>query len=91
MCLIPFQCLFVGDELNLANKLTAKEMSGLVQFVRYIRAPIALKYGTSGPRISSSSSQGQNGSLPTLSDLPTIGVLKGFSLSILNRFKSFSM
>ena len=52
MCLIPFQCLFVGDELNLANKFTAKEMSGLVQLVRYIRAPIALRYGTSGPRTS---------------------------------------
>ncbi|GKD26690.1 hypothetical protein Tco_1232904, partial [Tanacetum coccineum] len=72
MCLIPFQCLLVGDELNLANKLTAKEMSGLVQFARYIRAPITLRYGTSGPRTSSSSSQGRNGSLSTLSDLPTI-------------------
>ncbi|GJX90614.1 hypothetical protein Tco_0343940 [Tanacetum coccineum] len=85
------KCLFVRDGLNLANKLTAKEMSGLVQIVRYIRAPIALKYGTSGPRTSSSSSHGRNGSLSTLSDLLTIEVLKGFALSILNRFKSFSV
>jgi hypothetical protein len=28
-------------------------------FVKYIKAPIALRYGTSGPRISSSSSQGR--------------------------------
>ncbi len=53
MCLIPFQCLRVGDELNLANRLTAKAISGRVQLARYIRAPIALRYGTSGPTISS--------------------------------------
>ncbi|KAK9114389.1 hypothetical protein Syun_021186 [Stephania yunnanensis] len=53
-CLIPFQCLRVGEELYLASRLTAKAMSGLVQFARYISAPIALKYGTSGPSSSSS-------------------------------------
>ncbi|KAK9167068.1 hypothetical protein Scep_002259 [Stephania cephalantha] len=54
ICLTPFQCLRVGDELYLASRLTAKAMSGLVQFARYISAPIALKYGTSGPSSSSS-------------------------------------
>ncbi|KAK9115980.1 hypothetical protein Sjap_014927 [Stephania japonica] len=54
MCLTPFQCLRVAEELYLASRLTAKAISGLVQFARYISAPIALKYGTSGP-ISSSS------------------------------------
>ncbi|KAK9124163.1 hypothetical protein Sjap_013765 [Stephania japonica] len=44
MCLTPFQCLRVGEELYLASRLTAKAISGLVQFARYISAPIALKY-----------------------------------------------
>ncbi|KAJ0557727.1 hypothetical protein HanIR_Chr07g0328461 [Helianthus annuus] len=65
-------------------------MSGLVQFVIYISAPIAPRYGTSGQRTSSLSSQGRNGSFLTLSDLTTIGVLKGFALSILKRFNNFS-
>ncbi|KAL4577145.1 hypothetical protein LXL04_013248 [Taraxacum kok-saghyz] len=90
MCLIPFQCLFVGDELNLANKFTAKEMSGLVQLVRYISAPIALRYGTSGPRTSSFSSQGRYGYLSIFNDLTTIGVLKELALFILKRFKTLS-
>jgi len=42
MCFIPFQCLFVGHELNLANKFIAKVISGLVQLARYMSAPIAL-------------------------------------------------
>ena len=56
-CLIPFQCLRVGQELNLANKFTAKAISGLVLFARYISAPMALRYGTSRPKNSSSFSQ----------------------------------
>ena len=47
--MIPFQCLRVGTELYLANKLTEKAMFGRVQLARYISAPIALRYGTSGP------------------------------------------
>ena len=34
-------------------------MSSRIQFARYIKAPIALRYGTLGPRISSSSSRGR--------------------------------
>ena len=49
------------EELYLANKFPAKDISGLVQFARYISAPITLRYGTSGPKISSSSSGGQKG------------------------------
>ena len=40
--------------MYLANKLTKKAMSELVQLARYISAPIALRYGTSGPSNSSS-------------------------------------
>ena len=76
MCLIPFQCLWVRDELNLANRLTAKAISGQVQYARYIRAPIALRYGTYRPTISSLFSQGRKRSFSTLSDLTTIEVLK---------------
>ena len=43
MCLTPFQCLRVGEELYLANKLTENAMSGLVALARYISAPIALR------------------------------------------------
>jgi len=42
-------------------------MSALVVLARYISAPIALRYGTSGPRGSSFSSWGWNGSLLTSS------------------------
>jgi len=47
MCLPSFQCLRVGAELHLANKLTENAMCGCT---RYVRAPIALRYGTSGPK-----------------------------------------
>ena len=62
MCLIPFQCLRVGAELYLANKLKEKEISWRVQLARYISEPIILRYGTSRPSNSSPFSQGQNGS-----------------------------
>ncbi|KAL0413108.1 UNVERIFIED_CONTAM: hypothetical protein Sradi_1512500 [Sesamum radiatum] len=77
MCLIPFQSLFVGVELYLASRLTEKAISGRVLFERYISAPIALRYGTSGPKISSLCAGGRNGSLLTSSDRTTIGVLNG--------------
>jgi hypothetical protein len=48
----------MGVELYLANKLTIKAIYGIVQFVRYMSAPITLRYDTFGPRISSSSSNG---------------------------------
>jgi hypothetical protein len=54
--LILFQCLRVGAKLYLASKLTENAISGRMQFSRYIGASIALRYGTSGPRFSSSSS-----------------------------------
>ena len=46
---MKFQCLRVGVELYLTNKLIEKTMSECVQLIRYISAPIALRYGTSGP------------------------------------------
>ena len=46
---MSFQCLRVGAELYLANKMTEKTMFGRIQLARYISAPIALRYGTSGP------------------------------------------
>ena len=53
-----------------------------VQFVRYVSAPIAHKYGPSGLRIASTSSLGRNESFSTLSDHTTIGVLNGWASSI---------
>ena len=44
MCFNPLQCLLVGAELYLANKLTANVISCLVVLARYISAPIALRY-----------------------------------------------
>ena len=76
MCLIPFQCLRVGAELYLANRLIGKAIFGCVQVARYIRAPIALRFGTSGPSSSSPFSQGRNGLFFTLSEW-TIGEVKG--------------
>ena len=58
--MIPFQCLRVGAELYLANKLIEKTMFGCIQLARYISAPIALRYGTLGLSNSSSFSQGRN-------------------------------
>jgi hypothetical protein len=89
MCLIPFQCLRVGAELYLANKLTENDMSGLVLLARYINAPIALKYGTSGPRIYSLSSFGRKQSFFISRDRTTIGELNECALSMLNRFRTF--
>ncbi|KAL6514611.1 hypothetical protein OROGR_020190 [Orobanche gracilis] len=80
-----------GHELNLASKFTAKAISGRVQLARYMRAPIALRYGVSGPTSSPFSSFGLNGSFSILSVLPTIGVLKGVALSMWNLFNTLSV
>jgi hypothetical protein len=47
-----------GAALYPANRFTAKAISDRVQFARYISAPMALRYGTSGPKPYSSSSLG---------------------------------
>ena len=72
--MIPFQCLQVGAEPYLANKLTEKAMSEREQLARYISALITLRYGTSGPSNSYF--------FFTSSDQTTIGELKGCALSI---------
>ena len=59
----PTQCLLISDALYLANKVTANDIPGLVQFARYTSALIALRYGNSRPNISSSLPLGLNGSL----------------------------
>ena len=59
----PTQCLLISDALYLANKFTANEIPGLVQFARYTCALIAPRYGNSSPNISSSLPLGLNGSL----------------------------
>ena len=51
ICFMPFQCLLVGAELYLARRLTENAISGLVHWAKYNNAPIALRYGTSGPSI----------------------------------------
>ncbi|KAL6557351.1 hypothetical protein OROMI_017701 [Orobanche minor] len=81
----------MGHELNLASKFTAKAISDRVQLARYMRAPIALRCGISGPTSSSFSSFDLNGSFSTLSVLPTIGVLKGVALSMWNLFNTLSV
>ena len=50
---------FVGVKIYLANILTAKVIYGLVQFTRYMSAPMKLRYGTFRPRIYLSSSSYQ--------------------------------
>ena len=59
----PAQCLLISDALYLANKVTANDIPGLVQFARYTSALIALRYGNSRLNISSSLPSGLNGSL----------------------------
>ena len=74
ICFTPVQYLLVGAA-RLASKFTTKAMSGLVLLARYINAPMALRYGTYGPRISSPSSRGLNGLVFSPKDQITIGVL----------------
>ena len=54
--LTSFQCPWVEKELYLTSKFTKNAISGRVLLVRYVSAPIALKYGTSGSSNSSLSS-----------------------------------
>jgi hypothetical protein len=71
------------------GKFTAKAVSGLVLFARYISAPIALRYGYSGPKVSSPSSHGRKGSLSLSRVRTIIGALDGYALSILNLLNTF--
>ena len=87
---MPFQCLRVGAELNLANKLTENAISGLVHCAKYNKAPIALRYGTSGLSSASFSSLGRKGSFLASRDSTIIGELNGCALSMLNCFNTFS-
>ena len=64
-------------------------MSGLVQFSKYINAPIAAKYGVSGPKYFSPSSHGLNSSFFGSNDHTTIGELSGWAASIEKRLSSF--
>ncbi|KAM2991737.1 hypothetical protein FF2_005426 [Malus domestica] len=59
------------------DKLTEKAIFGLVHCAKYNKAPIALKYGTSGPRTISSSSFGHNGSFLMSKERTIIGLLSG--------------
>ena len=67
----------MGVELYIANKFNAKDISGLIQFTRYISDPITLRYSTLGRRVSSPSSRGQKMVFFASSDRTTRGVLKG--------------
>ena len=89
ICFTPVQCLRVEAELCLANKLTENAMSGRVQLARYINAPMALRYGTSGPSNSSPLSLRRNGSFFSSNERTTMGVLTGYALSIINRLRIF--
>ena len=71
----PFQCLFVREGPNLASKFTAKHIFDRVLLSRCISTLIALRYGVSSPRSSSSFSWDQNESSFISSDLIIIGVI----------------
>ena len=60
-------------------------MSGLMHWAKYNKTLIALKYGTSGSKISSSSSFGQKGTRLASRVWTTIEVFEGFNLSLLKR------
>jgi hypothetical protein len=61
----------VGLVLCFVSKLTANAISGLVLFVRYISAPMTLRYENSGLNTSSPSSHDLNGSV-SISKVRTI-------------------
>jgi hypothetical protein len=73
--LMSFQWHIVGAALCLTRQFTAKAMLDLVLFTRHISAPMALRYGYSGPNTSSPSSFVLNGSLSFSKARTTIGVL----------------
>jgi hypothetical protein len=77
---MPTQCLLVGAALYLASKFTAKAISGLVRFARYMSDPMTLRYGTSYSKTFLSSLLSLNGSFSSSSDLTTIEIFKGTSL-----------
>jgi hypothetical protein len=85
----PVQWRLVGAVLCRASKFTANAISDLVQFARYMRTLMALRYGTWGPKISYPSSRGLNWSVSISIDRTTIGVLLGYGLSILNFSNTF--
>jgi hypothetical protein len=74
---IPFQWRIVGAALCLARQLTTKAILGLVLFVKYISAPIALRYGYSDHNTSSPSCFGLKGSVSFSRARTTMGVLVG--------------
>ena len=55
-----FQCRLIKEKLNLANRFTVNDIFEFVSLTRYISVPIALRYGSLGPNISSSISHGLN-------------------------------
>jgi hypothetical protein len=61
--------------IYLVSKFTAKAISGLVLFARYISTPMALRYGYLDPNTSSPSWSGRNGSVPFSKALTTMRVL----------------
>ena len=63
--------LMSSAKLYLASKLIEKVMLDRVQCARYIKALIAIIYGTSRPRVYSPSFLGQKGSFLTSSDRTT--------------------
>lgn len=81
MSFIICQCLLLGSVLYFASRFTVNAMSGLVQFAKYMSAPIALKYENSGPRTSTPSSLGLYRSLSYCKDLSTIGTFEGYAFS----------
>ena len=82
ICLTTFLCLRVGEELYLSRKFIEYVISRHVLLARCNSAPIALRYGTSGPNDFSLSSRGLKKSFFTSSNRTTIGVLNGHVLSI---------
>jgi hypothetical protein len=79
----------VGAALYLVSRFTAKAISGIVLFARYISASMTLRYGYLEPNTSSPSWHGRNGSVSFSKALTTMGVLDGYTLSILNFFNTF--
>lgn len=75
----------------LTNQLTANAILSLVHWTRYRRTLITLNYGVLRFKIVSSSSLSLNGSYLWSKEWMTIGVLNGWDLLKLKRFKIFSV
>jgi hypothetical protein len=67
----------VGVALYLVSIFTVKAISGLELLIKYISAPMVLRYGYSEHNTSSPSWPGQNGSISFCKALTTMGVLDG--------------